>query len=160
MDKNCVEVNISDYSFLRLLVSSIILKGQNPIIVNNKLERNLYSFFNREQYNFLFEDICKKSDVFCENDYVDLSRAFQQAYALGLIFQVHSCLNEMRTVINISMHEAKQIQSQYSQEQIKAMSNMVDEMFKLRIDKGSDKFVENDLINEVPALKKVRKFSK
>lgn len=160
MDKRCVGVNISDYSFLRLLVCKIILKGQNPLIVNHKLEKDLYSFFDRDEYNFLFEDICKKSDITEENDYVDLNRAFQQAYAFGLIFMVHDCLSEIKSVINVTRDEAKQIQSQYSQEQREAMSNMVDEMLKLKRDKSLDIFRENDLIDEAATLKKIRKFDK
>lgn len=44
MNKDCGKIDISDYSFLRLLTSSIILKSQNPIIKNHELEKNLYNF--------------------------------------------------------------------------------------------------------------------
>lgn len=128
----CGKINISDYSFLRLLVSSIILKKQNPIIKNHQLAKKLYDFYDRKEYHFLFEDICKKEDIVGENNYVDLNCAYQQAYAFGLILQIHDCHNELKSIINISIDEAKLIQSQYSQEQIEAISNMCDEIFGLK----------------------------
>ena len=56
MNKECGKTNISDYSFLRLMMSSIVLKKQSPLIINHKLEKDLYSFYDRKEYHFLFLD--------------------------------------------------------------------------------------------------------
>ena len=197
MDKNCGKISISDYSFLRLLASSIILKKQSQLIINHELEKDLYGFYDRAEYHFLFEDICKRTDPTGENNYVDLNCAFQQAYAFGLILQIQDCQREIKSIINFSEDEATQIQSQYSKEQSEAMSHMCDEMFELKKDKKADErkqkfdvsvvpcsrpfvvsrekeeqfvkqsnskedneFVSNiaeDLINEGPVLKKIRR---
>lgn len=205
MNKNCGKVKISDYSFLRLLASSIILKKQSPLIINHKLEKNLYDFYDKAEYNFLFEDICKKEAPIGEDNYVDLNCAFQQAYVFGLIVQIHDCQSEIKSIINITRDEATQIQSDYSHEQSEAMSKMCDEMFGLKKDKIAedrkqkfdvlavpcsrpfvvshekaeqfikqsnnkeenefvtnlaDEFRRNNLINDGPVLKKVRKHNK
>ena len=130
MNIKCGKIDISDYSFLRLLTSSIILKTQNPIIKNHKLEKDLYNFYNRPEYHYLFEDLCKKEDITGENNYVDLNRAFQQAYAYGLLSQIHDCYRELRSVINFSVDEATQIQSQYTLEQVESITNLCNEMFE------------------------------
>lgn len=134
MNINCGKISISDYSFLRLLASSIILKKQSPLIINHELEKELYDFYDKKEYHFLFEDICKKTDPITDNNYVDLTCAFQQAYAFELILQIHDYHNETKSIINFSEDEAKKILSQYSIEQSEAMSNMCDEMFELKKD--------------------------
>lgn len=130
MNKGCGKIDISDYSFLRLLTSSIILKSQNPIIKNHELEKNLYKFYNRPEFHYLFEGICKKEDVAGENNYVDLNRAFQQAYAYGLLSQIHDCYRELMSVINFSIDEAIQIQSEYTLEQVESITNLCNEMLE------------------------------
>lgn len=41
-----VKPNISDYNFLRLLISTIIIRGEMPIFENQQLQKDLYAFYN------------------------------------------------------------------------------------------------------------------
>lgn len=138
MDKNCGKIHISDYSFLKLLATSIILKGKSPIIINHRVEKDLYGLYDRDEYHFLFEDLCKKNDPTGENNYVDLNRAFEQAYAFGLFLPIRECQKEIRSIINLSEYHAEKLQCQYSKKQLDAMSQMCDEIFQLKIDEASE----------------------
>ena len=138
MDKSCGKTLISDYSFLKLLATSIILKGKSPIIINHRLEKDLYGLYDRDEYHFLFEDLCKKNDPIGENNYVDLNRAFEQAYAFGLFLPIRDCQKEIQSIINLSEYHAEKLQCQYSKKQLDAMSQMCDEIFQLKIDEASE----------------------
>lgn len=129
MNIECSKPTITDYSFLRLLTSSIILKGGSPIIENHQLEKDLFDFYSRPEYHHLFENICKKKDIIGKNNYVDLSRAFQVAYTFGLILQIHDDHNTIRSIAVISTDEAEQIQSEYDIDKVEAMNNLCNEVF-------------------------------
>lgn len=81
MNIKCSKPTITDYDFLRLFTSSIILNGASPVIENHQLEKDLFTFYSRPEYHCLFEDICKKEDITGENNYVDLRHAFQTTSA-------------------------------------------------------------------------------
>ena len=89
MTIECVKPEISDYSFLRLFSATIILQDQNPIIDNHQLEKDLFEYYNKEEYHFLFEDLKKKEDVLItDGNYVELNEVFQQGYAFGLLLML------------------------------------------------------------------------
>lgn len=125
----CNKPTITDYDFLRLLTSAIILKGASSIIENHQLEKDLFAFYSRPEYHALFEDICKKEDITDKNNYVDLNRAFQTAYAFGLILQIHDGYSAIRSIADFSTDEAVQIQFEYDIEKVEAITNLCNEMF-------------------------------
>lgn len=125
----CKKPTISEYIFFKLLTSSIIINNENPIIENHQLEKDLYSFYNKPEYHFLFEDICKKEDNICNNNYIDLSVAFQTAYAFGLLLKIHDNNSKLRSIINLSSEEAKKLQSEYNSKEIQSVTNLCNELF-------------------------------
>lgn len=124
----CDKTELTDYDFLRLLVSSMVLHGQNPIIENHKLEQSLYMFYDRTEYHDLFEDVCKREDTVGKNSYVDLNEAFQSGYAFGLLLQIHDGYGEQRSLINLSMDEAKEMQTEYTTKQVEVIANLSHEL--------------------------------
>ena len=89
MGIECAEPPISSYDFLRLFSATIILQEKNPIIDNHQLEKDLYKYYNREDYHFLFEDLTKREDKIVEDgNYVELNAVFQQGYTLGLLLML------------------------------------------------------------------------
>ncbi len=119
--------DISEYGFIRLYSATVILQGKNPIFENHKLEKDLYRYHSNEEYNFLFEDIVIREDkIFKENSYVNLNASFLQCYTFGLLLPLHT--NNLKSIINISKDEAKEILSSFNEKQIVAMENLCNEM--------------------------------
>lgn len=124
----CEKTEFTDYDFLRLLASSMVLQGQNPVIENHKLEHDLYMFYDKPEYHHLFEDVCKREDAIGENSYVDLNEAFQSGYVFGSFLQIHDGYGTQRSLINLSMDEAKEIQTQYTIKQVEAITHLSHEL--------------------------------
>lgn len=125
MIKENISKNISDYGFLRLLVSTMTVKNQLSIFENMELQQCLFKFYNNPQFHFLFEDVAIKEDkIYTENSYVDLSSAFQMAYITGLLTNITGS-SKLKSSINLSHREAeKMLHDSFSIEQIQAMSSL------------------------------------
>lgn len=121
MNIECKRPNISEYDFLRLLVSTMIIQKQSTIIENHKLEKDLYDFYSNPDFHFLFEDVCKKDSI--DNKYVDLNVAFQTAYAFGLLTMIKDS-SDIRSIINLSEKEAIETNSQYKLNEVEAMNEL------------------------------------
>ena len=120
--------SISDYGFLRLFTSTIVLHGKVPIFENHQLQKDLYGFYDNPELHFLFEDICKKESIE-GNNYVDLGDALQLAYALGLLSMIQDSSN-LRSVINLSEEEAQENVSQFESHQAEAMNALVTQLYE------------------------------
>lgn len=143
MVKESTRKNISEYEFLRLYAFTIVAQNQSPIIKNHELEKDLFKFYGRPEYRFLFNDIIKKEDILLpENNHVDLSVAFQTAYALGLLTMIQDS-GDLRSIINFTPKEAQQMLSQFSEEQIIVMASLCSEYYKLK-----NPIKENNLIKK------------
>ena len=130
MIKENVKANITGYEFLRLLVSTMMIQERTPIFENQQLQKELYAYYNHPDFQFLFEDICKKESIE-NNNYVDLGNAFQVAYALGLLSMLQDSCN-LKSVINLSKEESKQNILQFSKRQREAMDELVTELYLLK----------------------------
>ena len=120
--------DISEYGFIRLYSATVILQGKNPIFENHELEKDLYKYYDKEEYNFLFEDIVKREDkIFKDSSYLDLNTAIGQGYALGLLLPLHGSHN-LKSIINLSRENASEILSSFNEKQIVAMENLCNEM--------------------------------
>ncbi len=132
MTKKFKKPGISEYGFLNLYILTMVVQKQGSIIENHQLEKYLLKFYSDPKYYFLFEDIVKKEDkIQPENSYLDLSMAFQKAYAWGLLTMIQD-INEMRSIVNFSIDEAKEAISQFPLEQVNAMKSLCTEVDKLR----------------------------
>ena len=127
MLKESAKKSITDFSFLNLLSSTIVLQGKTPIFENNQLQKDLYNFYDNPNFNFLFEDICKKESIE-GNNYIDLENAFQLAYAWGLLSMIQDNGN-LKSVINLSKKEALENISQFSQKQKSAINELVTRLY-------------------------------
>lgn len=116
--------NITEYSFLRLLVSTLRSDYHEVIVAKHQLEKDLYTFYDDEDFNFLFEDVLKKESIE-GNNYVDLSASFQMAYAWGLLSMIKDAAKDVRSVINLSEEEAIGNLKDYNEKQVNAMRELI-----------------------------------
>ena len=120
--------DISEYGFIRLYCATVISQGKNPIFENHKLEKDLYKYYDKEKYNFLFEDIVKREDkIFKDSSYLDLNASIGQGYALGLLLPLQGSHN-LKSFINLSKAIASEILSSFNKKQVVAMENLCNEM--------------------------------
>ena len=120
--------DISEYGFIRLYSATVILQGKNPIFENHELEKDLYKYYDKEEYIFLFEDIVKSEDkIFKDSSYLDLNAAIGQGYSLGLLLPLQGSKN-LKSIINLSRENASEILSSFNEKQIVAMENLCNEM--------------------------------
>lgn len=135
MLKESAKKSITNFDFLNLLSSTIVLQEKTPIFENQQLQKDLYDFYDNSEFYFLFEDVCKKESIE-GNNYVDLENAFQLAYALGLLSMIQNSGN-LKSVINISKKEAIENISKFDQSQTCAMNELVSQLYlPKRIDKS------------------------
>lgn len=126
----CTKPDISEYGFIRLYSATVILQGKNPIFENHELEKDLYKYYDKEEYNFLFEDIVKREDkIFKDSSYLALNAAIGQGYALGLLLPLPlQSSHNLNSIINLSRENASEILSSFNEKQIVAMGNLCNEM--------------------------------
>ncbi len=127
MIKENVKKNISDYAFLNLLSSIIVLQKKPIIFENQQLQKHLYNFYDNPDFNFLFEDICKIESI-DGNNYVNLMDAFQLAYALVLLSMIQDNSN-LKSVINLSEEEALKNILQFDLDKVNAMNKLVTKLY-------------------------------
>ena len=110
--KNAKSPILTEFSFLRLLLASFVVNKDNHIINKNELEYKLYYFCDDPEFHFLFSNICK---IYFTDEVgqVDLSSAFQAAYAFGLLNILSDVSRNINFLINLSDEEAKKIISEY-----------------------------------------------
>ncbi len=130
---NSSKPKISEYNFLRLLSSTMIIQKQGVIINKYDLEKNLYYFYDNPYFNFLFEDVCKRENI--DNNYVDLNVAFQTAYTFGLLILIQDS-GDVRAIINLTEEEAMKINSEFDSNEIIAMKKLCDEIKNLKEEKS------------------------
>jgi len=130
---NSSKPKISEYNFLRLLSSNMIIQKQGVIINKYDLEKNLYYFYDNPYFNFLFEDVCKRENI--DNNYVDLNVAFQTAYTFGLLILIQDS-GDVRAIINLTEEEAMKINSEFDSNEIIAMKKLCDELKNLKEEKS------------------------
>ena len=125
MRTQCSKPEISEYEFLRLLSSTMVMQKQDIIINKSDLEKKLYYFYDNPKFHFLFEDICRKKSI--DNNYVDLTVAFQSAYTFGLLILIRG-FKDIRYIINLTQGEAVQINSEFDYNKVIAMNKLCDEL--------------------------------
>ena len=128
---NSSKPKISEYNFLRLLSSTMIIQKQGVIINKYDLEKNLYYFYDNPYFNFLFEDVCKRENI--DNNYVDLNVAFQTAYTFGLLILIQDS-GDVRAIINLTEEEALKINSEFDFNDVLAMNKLCEELKGLKKD--------------------------
>lgn len=119
--------SITNFGFLNLLSSTIVLQGKTPIFENQQLQKKLYDFYDNPKFHFLFEDISKKESIE-GNNYIDLENAFHLAYAWGLLTMIQDSGN-LKSVINLSKEESRKNILQFDQRQICAMNELVTQLY-------------------------------
>ena len=130
---NSSKPKISEYNFLRLLSSTMIIQKQGVIINKYDLEKKLYYFYDNPYFNFLFEDVCKRENI--DNNYVDLNVAFQTAYTFCLLILIQDS-GDVRAIINLTEEEAMKINSEFDSNEIIAMKKLCDELKNLKEEKS------------------------
>ena len=123
MKIECSKPQISNYDFLRLLLSTMIMQNYGVIIEKYALEKKLYDFYGNPDFIFLFEDLGKKESI--DNNYVDLGVAVQTALTFGLLIIVQSN-NNLRFKIEITEEEALSIISEFNPDEVIAMKRLCD----------------------------------
>ena len=135
MLKESAKKSITNFDFLNLLSSTIVLQDKTPIFENWQLQKDLYDFYDNQEFHFLFEDVCKKESIE-GNNYVDLENAFQLAYAWGLLSMIQDSGN-LKSIINLSKEESLENISRFDQRQICAINELVTQLYlPKKIDKS------------------------
>ena len=133
MRTNSLKPKISEYNFLRLLSSTMVIQKQEVIINKYDLMQKLYCFYDNPNFHFLFEDVCKRENI--DNNYVDLNVAFQTAYTFGLLILIQDS-GDVRAIINLTEEEAMKINSEFDSNEIIAMKKLCDELKNLKEEKS------------------------
>lgn len=159
--------SITEYGFLRLLVSTLRSSYHEVIIAKHQLEKDLYNFYDSEDFHSLFEDVIKKESI-DGNNYVDLNESFQMAYALGLLSMIKDASDDVRSVINLSEEEATDNLKDYDGEQVNKMCQLIaqikqkDEIFLKKskgygVDNGDEYLVKIEIDEEKTIIQRIEK---
>ena len=121
MNKSNVALDLTEIQFLTILIATMKINAMENIIDKYQLQRDLYPFYENENFKILFQDIIKKE--LPDDHFVDLSVPFEYAYAMGMLSLIKDC-NDVKSIINISEEDANLILA-------KANPNIVSKMNEL-----------------------------
>ncbi len=127
------EHTFSDYDFLLLLTLNLFKNGAS-IVEKHGLEKELFEFYDDSNFHFLFEDICPKRKVVTEDEeYVELSDAFLQAYAYGSLVIIHEASSDVRSIIPYwTSAEMEEVFSQYDDKYNQGIQNLTTQLLDKR----------------------------
>lgn len=128
MKTNIQNKKISEYDFLRLLSSTMVMQKQGVIINKYDLMQKLCYFYDNPSFCFLFEDICKRENI--DDSYVDLNNAFESAYTFGLLILIRDS-GDVRFIIGLTEEEAIKIISEFNSQEVIAMNNLCNQLKNL-----------------------------
>ena len=131
MIKEEKRVNLTEYKFLELLVSAMCVQGFDRVISKSDLEHKLYHFCSDPKYSFLFEDVFLKQSI--DDEYVDLSSAFDLATAWGLLSKIDE-VGDTRFLINIINTEVEQIFESHTEQEKSAILEIVEQLKSIGIE--------------------------
>lgn len=123
------KLELTEYKFLILFLTTYIAKGNIPIIRRDDLENTLVKYYYNPDYKFLFEDIIPTRTRIDEEKSLNLSDSFLNALAYGVITLIHNGSVHTKYIINIDSEEVPEIYEEYTERQINAMNNIVSESF-------------------------------
>lgn len=115
----------SEYKFLRLFLATLVKQGI-AIIEKEELQKELYKYYQKEEYKILFEDIAVKKGI----DYadLDLGESFQTALTLGLIQNISDAYRKIKSIIVLNDEEAEEVLKENEEARVIAMDSLVKEM--------------------------------
>ena len=123
MEKKSVVEEMGDYSFLKLLLSLMIVNNYNRIINKDWLERTLYDFSFERKYRIFFKNlVIKELPDLC---YVDLSNAFLTAYRFGYISIVEDKGKDLKCLIKMNENDAHTNLKKYDDNEISTMNELL-----------------------------------
>ena len=74
------------------------------------------------------KNYAKKEDILItDGNYIELNTTFQQGYAFGLLLMLRDN-QHLKSMVNITKEDAKEILSTFDVEQVNAMSNLCNEL--------------------------------
>ena len=117
---------ISEYKFLELFVSTMVVEKRGMVISKTKLQHDLVKVYDNRNLHFLFEDVCKRESV--DDSYVDLNEAFLNAQALGLLTMVHDVDKDIKYIINLSEQDAHDLISHFNGNEMYAMIYLINQI--------------------------------
>ena len=123
--ENAKRVSVTQYGLLSLITASMYMQNTNFIIGRNDLEHRLYNYYKDDKYKVLFEDVVARKYI-DDLPYVDLSEAFINALAWGLLLMIQDASPETRYIINIpNDQEAHELLNNYPLEIQSLITNLV-----------------------------------
>ena len=132
MIKNYNNYNIEEYDFLKMLISTMVVLGHSISFCNDELEKQLYSFKDKEKYSCMFRNISYQNFDNEEENRVCLSNSFELAYAVGMLTALNK-KGSVYSIINISTEEATSYLCNYNDNQIEIMNNLCIELKEKQI---------------------------
>ena len=122
MGLKCRE-EMSDYSFLKLLLSCNILNYQENIINKDRLEKDLFYLSCQRKYHIFFKHLIARQ--FSDICYIDLSNAFLTAYRYGLIAIIDEKCEDLKCLIKISEKDTRDNLEKYDSTEINTMNELL-----------------------------------
>ena len=127
MNKTVKKPNISNYRFLELLVSTMVLEKGETVINKNQLQKDLLKVYDDKDLHFLFEDICKRESF--DNSYVDLNEAFLDAQTWGLLTKIQDNSKDIKYIINLSGQDAHNMISHFNGNEMYAIMKLINKIY-------------------------------
>lgn len=121
------KIELTEYKFLRLFLTTYIAEDNIPIIGREYIEKELAKYYNNSEYKFLFEDVVLRHKIDEENS-LNLSDSFLNALAYGMITMIRDGSVRTKYIINITSEKVPGILEEYTEKQINAMSSIVNSL--------------------------------
>ena len=126
--ENAKPIAVTQYGLLSLITATMYIENTQFIIKRNELERNLYKYYQDEKYKILFQDVIARKYI-DDLPYVDLSEAFINALAWGLLSMIQDFSPDTRYIINIpSDQEAEKLLNIYPENIKELVTSLVKDM--------------------------------
>ena len=126
--ENAKPIAVTQYGLLSLVTASMYLNNTKFIIRRNELEKNLYKYYKDDKYKILFEDVIARKYI-DDLPFVDLSEAFINALAWGLLVIIQDGSADTKYIINIpNDEEAENLLMNYPENIRNLATSMIKDM--------------------------------
>lgn len=122
MNKDCVEMGINEYDFIKLFLATNVVLKNNSEFDSLDLQGELYKYSSDSKYRFLFQNM----DVDDSERKVYIDEAMGYAKAFGLICKDKENIDDTQFIIILDQDEAKKIFKKYGKREIEAMDKLCD----------------------------------
>lgn len=126
MEKEYAKTKFTEYQFLELFLAILKKQTSFSIIDKKTLEEVLFDYYNNPDFKLLFEDIARINQI--DNKRVNLEDSFMAAIICGELTHINDSTTG-RYINSIYEEELKRIISNYDNDKIQAMKELVEKVY-------------------------------